>query len=131
MSGENLAGQSINEGVQVWVAGFGFDGTSIQGVWSRLFQSDFPNDIRVNKVFILPNINEEIREAARSMVPPSYFDQTFLIFDPGQKWRTLLRPTEQPGFAAIIERNRIPLLMTGPPTEDAWEEFQREWKLRT
>jgi hypothetical protein len=31
----------------------------------------------------------------------------------------------------MFDNGAIPLMMIGPPTEDAWEEFSREWRLRT
>ena len=131
IEGYNLNGGQNDQALQVWIAGFGFDGVPLQGVWSRLFQSDFPKDQRIKKVFIFPEIDEEVQQSVQSLAPPSQYDQTLLIADPSGNWSNLIQPNDQPGFAAIVDGKHIHLLMTGPPTEDAWEEFQREWMLRT
>ena len=117
---------------QVWIGGFAFNGLNEQAVWSRLFQSDFPRGQRVHKVFIFESIgNTEIQEI-HSLVAPSEAKKCLLIIDPKRGWESLVRP-DHPGrgFAAIKEGEKISLLMVGPPTEDAWEEFANQWRART
>jgi hypothetical protein len=120
------------KGKQVWIGGFGFNGLNEQEVWSKLFQSDFHGDVRVHKVFIFESVGTSELESIRALVAPSEVNQCLLIEDPSRSWYSIINP-DHPGrgFAAIIEGDKIPLLMVGPPTEDAWEEFSNEWRART
>lgn len=127
-----LDGSPLKHQTEVWVAGFGFQALADQGVWWRLFLSDFPNDPQVRKVFICPGVGKSELETALSLVPPSEVARVLLVSDPNDFWSKVIQPANsQQGFAVIIEGGRIPLAMIGPPTEDAWEEFHNEWKART
>jgi hypothetical protein len=129
----SLNGNPIVHSRQVWIAGFGFSATTDQGVWSRLFQSDFPQDDAIYKVFILDRkIEHGDFDIASSLYPPSQRAQCQLVEDNNNAWFNLVNPdSSERGFAAILEDDgRIPLLMIGPPTEDAWEEFSSCWHSR-
>lgn len=116
----------------VWICGFGFGCFTEQGVWARLFQSDFPRDPNVKKVFIFDSVGPEKFESLQALVAPSELENCLLIEDPQQAWRKLTEPDHlERGFTAIVEGQTIPLLMVGPPTEDAWEEFSDLWRTRT
>lgn len=121
------------ESTEVWIGGFGFQAIADQGVWWRLFQSDFPNDERVKKVFIFSKVGNDEFETVRSLVAPSELPHVSLVSDPVGKWRETLEPQDDlTGFAAIIRGPSIPLAMVGPPTEDAWDVFHDAWAvLRT
>ena len=117
---------------EVCIAGFGFSAVNDQNLWWKLFQSEFPDDLRIRRVFIFDVVEVEDIKSALSLVPPSEADRCFVIEDPNHVWADLVHPEkEHHSFAAIIENGIIPLMMVGPPTEDAWEEFSREWRLRT
>ncbi|MBS1700687.1 MAG: hypothetical protein JST12_03430 [Armatimonadetes bacterium] len=124
-----LDGDSKNYESEVWIGGIGFAALAEQEVWWRLFQSDFPNDERVRRVFVVESADAKTVETALSLIPPSQSSRTLLALDLNQAWQRALE-TDQ-GLTALIEGGRIPLAMTGPPTEDAWELFHDEWKLRT
>lgn len=128
----SLDGSPVGDQTEVWIAGFGFEATTDQGVWWRLFQSDFPDDARIIRVFICPSVGKGELETALSLVPPSQISRTYLVADPSGLWRQTIRPnSDDQGFAIIIEKGKIPLAMIGPPTEDAWDEFHNEWEIRT
>ncbi len=113
---------------EVWIGGFGFQAIADQGVWWRLFQSDFANDPLVKKVFIFPSVQTTELETIRSLVAPSELPHVYLIGDPVGKWRDTLEPfDDSTGFAAIIQGSNIPLAMVGPPTEEAWDVFHDAW----
>lgn len=113
----------------VWVGGFGFQALADQGVWWRLFQSDFPSDPQVLKVFVVDRASGAEISTADSLVPGSESSRCLLAEDPNEFWQNLVHPdTESRGFAALIRGSQIPLLMIGPPTEDAWEEFSNSWR---
>ena len=118
-------------GPEVWICGFGFAAIADQGIWWKLFQSDFPGDSRIRRVFFVDEITPEGEQLALSLVPRSEADQVRLIADMDHAWRNLIQPdNEQRGFAIMFDNGAIPIMMIGPPTEDAWEEFSREWRLR-
>jgi len=128
----SLDGSEIRDRTEVWVAGFAFSAMADQGVWWRLFQSDFVNDQRVVKVFICSHVGKNELDTALSLVPPSEASRAYLVSDLNAVWRKAIRPEDEgQGFTAIIENGKIPLAMIGPPTEEAWEEFHSEWLLRT
>ena len=117
---------------EVWIGGFGFLAAADQGVWWRLFQSDFRGDDRVRRVFIVDKVGTADLETALSLVPGSEARRTFMIEDPNHFWKELVKPDcPERGFAVIMSEGKVPLLMIGTPTEEAWEEFSREWQLRT
>lgn len=123
------SGQQLPE---VCIASFGFAAIGDQNLWWKLFQSDFPDDSRIRRFFIFEAAEVEDVNMVQSLVPPSESDRCFVIEDPSCVWANLVKPDkEHHAFAAIIENGMIPLMMIGPPTEDAWEEFSREWRLRT
>ena len=130
----NLNGNPIVHGRQVWIAGFGFGATTDQGVWARLFQSDFPQDDAVLRVFILDRkVESGDYDIVSSLYPPSQRSQCRLVEDTNSFWLNMVNPdSNDRGFAAIVEEDgTIPLLMIGPPTEEAWEEFSNCWQSRT
>ena len=128
----NLDGSPNSEERQVWIAGFGFDAIADQGVWWRLFQSEFPRDENVKKAFIFDKVLPSTAESALAMIPKSEGCQCLLVEDPLGAWKSLVTPdADSRGFAGILERDRIALMMIGPPTEDAWEEFSNFWRVRT
>lgn len=124
-----LDGAELRDETQVWIGGFGVDFLGEQTVWWRLFQSDFPGDKRVVKTFIYPAVSTRNIETILDATAPSEHSRCCLIEDPNAFWNELIVPRR--GFAAIIEAGKIPLLMIGPPTEDAWEEFSDAWMTRT
>ena len=126
----NLEGEA-QQLPEVCIASFGFSAINDQNLWWKLFQSDFPNDPKVRRVFIFDTVAVEDIKMASSFIPPSESYRCFVIEDPYRVWADLVQPEkEHHAFAAIIENGIIPLMMVGPPTEDAWEEFSREWRLR-
>jgi hypothetical protein len=127
-----LAGVPYESSIQVWIAGFGFECLTEQSVWWRLFESDFAGDQRVRKMFILDLVNKQVMNEVQALVAPSEFSRISFIEDQRQVWTELIKPdTQHRGFAAIFENGQLPLVMIGPPTEDAWEEFSNFWRLRT
>ena len=128
----SLDGSSIQPTVEVIIGGFGFDCLAEQTVWWKLFQSDFPGDPHVRRAFIVGSVLSSDIELAQSLMPPSEAKRSYFLEDPNQFWRELIEP-DHPGrgFTAIIDQGKILLLMIGPPTEDAWEEFSNAWQART
>jgi hypothetical protein len=128
----SLTGSVVTHERQVWIGGFGFDAIGDQGVWWRLFQSDFAGDQQIRKVFIWDCLSDEIIESAFAIVPRSEANQCLLVEDPSRFWQKLIQPKlSSRGFAAIIEDAKISLLMVGPPTEEAWEEFSSLWSAKS
>ncbi len=120
------------QGPEVWICGFGFAAIADQGIWWKLFQSDFPGDLRTKRIFFVEQVTAEAEQLAMSLVPRSEADQVQLYDDTDHQWRNIIQPdSEQRGFAVMIDNGRISIIMVGPPTEDAWEEFSREWRLKT
>jgi hypothetical protein len=127
-----LDGTRTTHDSQVWVGGFGFGSTADQGVWWRLVQADFPGDGRVYKAFVLASVGKAETESALSMVPQSESGRCLLVQDSNSLWAEMVCPLgDCRGFAAIIENSKVSLLMVGPPTEEAWEEFSAYWRTRT
>ncbi len=127
-----LDGLVSKSSCEVWIGGFGFLAAADQGVWWRLFQSDFRNDGRVKRVYILESADPGEVQTALSLIPRSEVHRCLLVEDPNHFWSDLIEPDNPArGFTAIIENGSIPLLVVGPPTEEVWEEFSREWQLRT
>jgi hypothetical protein len=128
----NLDGSQEFPEVCIWIGGFGFQALADQGVWWRLFQSDFPNDPLVRKVFIVERVSSQETAMADSLVPGSEASRCTLGEDANGFWKNLVQPDqENRGFAALIVGNQIPLLMVGPPTEEAWEEFSEAWRTKS
>ena len=120
------------QGPEVWIGGFDFAAIADQGVWWKLFQSDFPGDLRIKRIFFVDEITSEGEQLAKSLVPRSEAEQVRLVVDTKHHWRDLVLPDNaERGFAIMFDNGAIPIVMIGPPTEDAWEEFSREWRLRT
>jgi hypothetical protein len=120
------------DNVQIIVGGFGFNAIADQGVWWRLFQSDFANDDRILKGFIVESVDSFAQRESASLVPPSEHSRCVLIEDPIHAWQDLIKPDrENVGFAAVIVGSEIPILMIGPPTEEAWEDFSNYWMTKT
>jgi hypothetical protein len=112
----------------VWIGGFGFNAISDQGVWWRLFQEAFPGDPCVFRAFILPKWTTKKRMEAISVVPPSEHVSSLLISDPDYHWEKLVDPDKpERGFTAIVLPGTVDLLMVGPPTEEAWDQFRERW----
>ena len=127
-----LTGIPAQLSTEVWIGGFGFLAATDQGVWWRLFQSDFRGDDRVRRVFIIEKVGTAELETALSLVPGSEADRCLMIEDPNHFWASMVEPDcAERGFAALISEGVVVLLVVGPPTESAWEEFSREWQLRT
>jgi hypothetical protein len=126
----SLDGSPILNGPQVWVGGFGFEAISDQGVWWRLFKSDFAGDKAIKKVFIFDGALSGHIQNAHALIPRSEADSCLLVEDGNEMWRKTVNPDGPTrGFAAIIVESTITLLMVGPPTEDAWEEFSNCWRV--
>lgn len=90
-------------------------------VWSRLVQSDFGADARYGEVVFRPFWTPEERLELEAITPPSRLFRTRLLEDPGGTWRSFIEPdSDSQAFALIAP---LGLLMVGPPTEEAWEEF--------
>ena len=90
-------------------------------VWSRLIQSDFGADARYGEVVFRPFWTSEERLELEAITPLSRLFRTRLLEDPGGAWRTLVEPDSDNQPFSLIHPLR--LLMVGPPTEEAWQEF--------
>lgn len=109
----------------VMIAGsFGTDSIVDQGVWWRLFRSDFSESESRFLCFVEESKNSIDQDEIEAIVPASDQMRVRLIQDFGQEIHKSLSPeTSQRGFAAVLHRGEIPVLMVGPPTEEAWDFF--------
>jgi hypothetical protein len=91
---------------------------SLWRLWRRLIAQDLPTNPELVTIF-LARTSDPVRRQVPSLIPPG--DAKALVFvDPELiEW-----PLERMQ-AWSVRDGRIVVAMTGPPTEDAWEEFQR------
>lgn len=108
----------------VYVAAFDLAAHGQQQIWIKLLESDFtPDSYRL--LLIKPAWSKSAKREAEEILPPSRLTKTIFATDPDSNWESLIQP-DGPGraFAFVIKDQRIKLLMVGPPTEEAWDEFK-------
>lgn len=109
------------------VGGFNLSSDVGRQVWGRLIQSDFGGDARFGEIVLRPYWTPEERAELEAITPPSRLFRTRLLEDPGSSWRKLVQPNSEEQAFALIQP--LGLLMVGPPTEEAWEEFAEGLRL--
>ena len=126
----DLDGTDLSElGDGIYVGGFGPTAYAQQQIWMKLLESresspsgpaeDF------NILLISTTWTRAKRQEVESLLPPSKHSRVTLLTDPSRVWEAMIEP-EGPtrAFAFILRDRVIRLLMVGPPTEEAWDEFQ-------
>ncbi len=119
--GTNLDGEEFsfsNEGLIL--GAFSLADQRDLGVWSRLVDQEFP-DLSYNTLFIRSEWSVRERSNLAVSVPISRRANTVAITDVESRWQTILKPNR--AFAGIIRAGIMPLVMMGPPTEEAWDTF--------
>jgi hypothetical protein len=117
------------EGPAIIAASFATHSIIEQGVWWRLFQSDFRSFSSRFLVFVQENDEKLDKEEIDAIVAVSDHEKIRYVEDLDQNLRRLCGTAEKTrGFAAIVTQNSVPLIMIGPPTEDAWEQFSNVLK---
>lgn len=95
-------------------------------LWSRLIGGSFPGYDPSFRLY-LGGTDTRRREALAAIHPPSRHRQVRLAEDPDGAWRSLIEPDRpERSFGLIAVDGRSHRLMVGPPTEEAWEEFEAE-----
>ena len=109
--------------------GFSLDAVADIGIWERLLNEEFPEDVRIVRAYIRESWTSKEIKNATAMVPPSFLPRTVLIYDALGEWANLVQPESTTrGFAAIIRNSIIELLFVGPPTEETWDDFRLRWQ---
>lgn len=109
---------------RVLAAGFDLAAFGEVRLWKNLIQTlSFPTD---QFAFGFFTKGEDDRQELIGAVPNSE-QSSWAILEDREAWLKLVEP-DRPSraFAVILVGNEIPLIMSGPPTEDAWEIFESE-----
>lgn len=91
------------------------------GVWRRLLEEAYPEK-PVPTVLVRPVWTARERRVVADATPPSHHAQTLLADDPGGAWA--LAVGSERAFGAVMRGGVATLLMTGLPTEEAWDLFR-------
>ncbi len=123
LAGDFLSGESwILLDDFVLVGAFDLRGLSEVGIWLRLL-----DDAGVGAVvaFFESEWVAADRSALEVSVPYSQHGHTLMATDPKGEWLDLISPDKpERAFAAVVKGHAATVLMAGPPTEEAWDEFR-------
>lgn len=126
--GASLSGDDLRlHGPYVVVAGFELRSLTEREVWRRLIASAFGTPEWFVDGVVAHGWNAQTLEHFRMVTPKALHRTTFALVDPAWEWHRLVQPDRaNRSFAAVIAQGQARLLMVGPPTEEAWERFERE-----
>lgn len=108
-TGVSLEGSPFAPG-GIWIGGFAALALTEIEVWRRLIRSE-GHEAPVALFEVDPS-------TLRDALPPSRHASTFVL-DESAAWRELIAPDRPTRSFAVAPG----LVMIGPPTEEAWEEF--------
>jgi hypothetical protein len=119
LEGASLSGQAPEALNGIWVGAFSLAALPEIGIWQRLLRS-------ANVPFQVVYVGRISVKDVQSATPASQWDRVLVAPGHLPAWQSVV-PVDQPGraFAWIQLDGIAELLMVGPPTEDAWETFER------
>jgi hypothetical protein len=90
-------------------------------IWRRLIQTSLP-DVKLTTLLIAEAWTPKVKRSASAAFPPSEWAEISFVTDPERKW-----PAATEGetlFVALVRNEKVPLLILGAPTDEAWDRLE-------
>jgi hypothetical protein len=128
LGGQSLAGQPFDP-VSNWALVAGCHDAAFREVelWRRLIADSFADLQNFAFGIVRPEWSPRQTQELAALIPPSQHRYTYAWTDPEETWRQETVGDRQDRAFALVRGNG--LLMVGPPTEEAWDEFEAAIRL--
>ena len=90
-------------------------------IWRRLIQTSLP-EAKLVTLLIAKAWTPKVKRSAGAAFPPSEMTEISFVADPERQWSVATEG--DPLFVALVRNRKVPLLILGAPTDEAWDRLE-------